>query len=612
MPDQIITETTSETLDSSAKPAIAQSDKALRIQSSLTSYWQEADNARKGGLNPRDGKWEQNLDLYWNRVDFSQKADWQAKETMPEVPGYVDRFAAALKEALVATPQGFYTVSDPADKENDLAGAVKRIMDLWLDTVGTNPQGSPLPFASVFEEQMKMGALMAVNTITTWKDNRVAVESLDPRKTWLDATGRNLYRVRRTEIDRHQLGDLLNARDSKQKLIYDPAGIAGLVQGMNTNLQQEKEQLTGSGQNISSARQPITLDEYIATVLDDDGSVLADRSLMVMANGNYLIRGPEKNPFWHGKDWMLYAPLITAPLSVYGRSYMEDFGSVATTFTTLTNMILDAVHMTAMNAYAMVPGMLLNPSQAMEGMSPNKLFLLEDGYDPKQFAAKLDMGQLPADSYKVWQAIKSELTEAAKMNEIGLGQFAPNSRTSATEINETQQSSSALVRSVAQQVESRWLDQQLDLIWKTGLQHVSLTDKQVAAAAGEDMWAALYSRRRELITRPNTFRARGLSSMIQNAKMLKSLLSILSVIAQSEPLLNQFLQEVDLKKLVDKLFMLGGVDMSSLKLSERDRMIQNVTAPLGQMQEQAQGKPGAQPAGANEVRSLVNTMGVQR
>src|SRR5574342_562051 len=102
-------------------------DSKSQILSALVSYRHEAEENRKGGLNPRDDKWAQNLDLYWGRNDFSNKAKWQAKEIMPEVPSYVDRFAAALKEALVSLPQGFYTVSDPADTEHDLGNAIKRM-----------------------------------------------------------------------------------------------------------------------------------------------------------------------------------------------------------------------------------------------------------------------------------------------------------------------------------------------------------------------------------------------------------------------------------------------------------------------------------------------------
>src|SRR5882672_4136565 len=176
----------------------------LEIVTALSSYWNEADQNRKSGLNPRDMKWEDNLNLYWNRYDFSKKAAWQAKETMPEVPAYVDRFAAALKQALVASPDGFYSVIDPADQEGDLAVSIKRMLDVWLSKVGRGQMGQLLPFSSVFEEQMKLGALMALSSVVTWKKDipggRVAIEPVDPRFVWLDHTYRNLYRIRRTEV----------------------------------------------------------------------------------------------------------------------------------------------------------------------------------------------------------------------------------------------------------------------------------------------------------------------------------------------------------------------------------------------------------------------------
>ncbi len=275
---------------------------------------------------------------------------------------------------------------------------------------------------------------------------------------------------------------------------------------------------------------------------------------MVMANEQYLIRGPEKNPFWHGKDWLTHTPLVVTPLSPYGRSYMEDFGSVASTFNNLTNMLIDAVHMSAMKAYAIVPGMLLNPNQAVEGLSPNKLFLLDDGYRAEDFAKALDLGNLPPDTIKMWQALKNELSEAADINEIGLGQFAPKGRTSATEVNLTQQSSSALIRSVAQTVETRYLDQQLDLVWKTGLQHADPNDEVLARAAGDEMWMAMQERRKDFIKRPVTFQARGISTLIARTSQLQALLKVLSVVAQDPSLLQLFFQKVNPERFLERIF----------------------------------------------------------
>lgn len=598
----------------SGDPAIVgTTDDKPEIIATLQDYFREADENRKSGLNPRDEKWRQNLDLYWNRYDFSNKLAWQAKETMPEVPGFVDRFAAALKEALIQSPEGFYTVSDPSDADNDLAGAIKRVLDVWLSTTGRNQTGQLLPYSAAFEEQMKLGALMMSASVTTWKNDinggRVAVESVDPRMIWLDHTNRNLYRIRRIELDRHELSGMKVMRDGKGEYIFDDTELTKLESSLYEKQQADMER-TGNAQIVVSGRRPIQLDEYIATVVGNDGRVIADRSLMVLANNSYLIRGPEKNPFWHGKDWLTVTPLITAPLSVYGRSYMEDFGSVAKTFNDLTNMIIDAVHTSSLNMFAMVPDMLLNPNQIVEGAAPNKLWMIQEGYKAQDFAADLALGKLTPEAVKVWQTIKSELTEAAKMNEVGLGQFAPNSRTSATEINETQQSSSALVRSVAQTVETRLLDPQLDLIWKTGMQHAKADDPMLRAAAGDEIWNMMIANRKQFVSRPVTFQARGISSVIARAQQMKTLMGVLQVVAQNDMLMQAFMQKVDLEKLINLIFKLSGVDLTKLTLTDREKMIKSLAQPMQQAGQVPPGTPQPSPQGQQAVGQAVSSLGV--
>ncbi len=576
----------------------------------LTSYKKEAEDNRKGGMNPRDDKWSENSDLYWNRYDFSEKADWQAKETMAEVPAFVDRFAAAMKEALVATSTSFYTVVDPYDQEGDMSGAIKRMMDAWLSTCGRNQLGTPLDFPAVFEEQMKLGAIMACSSVVLWKNDvpggRVAIEAVDPRDVYLDHTYRNLYRVRTTELELHEVLKMGNIKSGKGEPLYNLADIAMLGQTA-LDRQRENEELTGHGAQVSSKRNLVTLDEYIATVADPFGNVICDNQLMVVANGEFLIRGPEDNPFWHGRDWLVYAPLVSAPLSVYGRSYMEDFGSLAKVFNELTNLLLDAAYTSALKAFVLVPGMLLDPRQATTGIGPNKQYLLEEGFRAEDFAKELELGTIDAGAITMWQQIKASLAEAARINEIGLGQFAPNSRTSATEIGATMQSSSALVRSVAQTVESRYLNPTLDLGWKTGLQHAKAGDKHLEAAAGAEMYGALLANRRELIKRPLTFQARGISAMIQKSQLLQSLLQLMQIIGSNEALMAAFMQQVDINRLMTLLFDLSNVDITKLQTTQREQTIQNLIAPV---MSRASGAPEASGQAQAEMGNVAQTLGI--
>ena len=68
----------------------------------LASYCTEAEEARQSGPNPRDDVWRSNWDRYWGRYDMADKAPWQSRHVMPEVPQFVDRWAAAMREALAS------------------------------------------------------------------------------------------------------------------------------------------------------------------------------------------------------------------------------------------------------------------------------------------------------------------------------------------------------------------------------------------------------------------------------------------------------------------------------------------------------------------------------
>lgn len=596
--------------------AMEASARESEIVSVLCGYKDEAREARKGGYNPRDDQWEKNLNWYWRREDFSRKAGWQAKEVMPEVSGFVDRFAAALKEALVATPNGFYTISHPLGDTMGLDFAIKRVTDLWLSKCGTNQLGDNIGFPAVFEEQCKLGALIACCATVTWKREKtgygcVKVESFDPRNLWLDHTLRGLYRIRQIELDKHDLMKMAREADAKGQTIWNTSAIERLYSGFEHEAKLAREQIAGHGVEVSSTRQPVVIDEYLATVVGRDGKVLAEDALMVVADGKHLIRGPEKNPFWHGEDWIIYSPLITTPLSCYGKAYIEDFGHLAQTFNNMTNLILDAVQTSSIRAFAVVPSMLMDPGQLNEGVSPNKMFRLQDGMAPGDFFHAMELGNLPPESVQVWQALKNELMEAAARNEIGMGQLAPNSRTSATEIATTQQSTSAVVRSVAQTIESRFLNLLLDRVWKTGFQHVTANDYAVAGAMGQEMFQAIMSRRKEFIRQPFYFQANGISTLVQKNQMFRNLIQLFQILGQSDILMQAFLAVANPEKVMRLLFELSDVDLSKLAMSEQERMIKSFMPPQMAQPMAAPTGPSGE-AAMRQMAPVARSMGVER
>lgn len=582
-----------------------EAERADEVVQTLESYRREAVEARKTGPNARDAVWEKNVDLYWNRYDHSQKADWQSREVMPEAPLFVDRWAAAMREALTNDAEWF-VVEDPSDKGDDLKNTIRKFMEVLLSRVGRNQMGQPMDFAGVFEEQMKLGAMMACAGVVLWRKDvngkgYVSVEPADPRTIWFDPTGRGLYRIRRTEVDLHKLKAMAASKDGNGKSVFNKEQIDMLTARVDEQMRTEAEAMKGHSQEVVSSRKPITLDEYLAIIIEDDGETSTVKmQLAVIANERFLIRGPEDNPFAHGRDWNVYCPLITVPLSVYGKSYMENWASLARTFTELTNLIIDGIQTTAMNAFSAVPELLEDPTQLAEGVSPNKVFLLKDGSLASEFIKSLELGNMPPEVFRVWQGIKAELQEGAQHSELALGQFPAKGDITAFEVNESQQGASALVRSIARTVESRFLQPMLDLIWKTGLQHLSKDDKEMATALGPDMLAALVSQKSEILSREVTFRVSGISGLVDRGQKLRAFMQFLGTLAQSPELLQLFFKKFPPDKVMMELMRLHGIDTNRLEMTEREQQVASVqqaaqTAGASAQEQLAGGQPPPTP-----------------
>jgi hypothetical protein len=570
-------------------------DKQL-LATVLDGYRREAEEARRAGPSPRDTTWQRNWDRYWGRYDHSRKADWQSKFVMPETPQFVDRWAAAMREALTQGGRWFRAV-DETGESNEMTPHIERFMEVLLARVGRTPDGHVADFSTVFEDQMKLGALMAccitVNYRETLDGGWPAVESVDPREIYLDATQRGLYRLRRYTVDKHRLLEMAQQADGAGEPLYDIEAIQELQAQIEGDQKMEQERSGGHGrEEQASGRTSITIDEWLCDILMPDGTVPAQNALVVVANDRHIIRGPEPNPFWHQRDWIVFTPMVTVPFSAYGRSYAEDWSDPADAFVELTNLILDGVFTSTMKAYVGQSDMLKDPSQIDGGVYPNVFFDLEEGVAPRDFMKEIDLGSLPAESITIWNSLKQEMREGAKLSEIALGQVPPKGAITATEVNQVQESGSAMIRSMARTLESRLLEPVLTLIFQTALQHMDFTEDRVVRELGEETAAMLQTRKEEFRDRLIKFRVRALSSLVDRQIKLQGLLAMLQTFAQNEQLMENFLERHDVGRLADHLMEMFGVDNLDFKITEQERMIREVMQ--AQQQQPEAGAPGQQ------------------
>lgn len=570
----------------------------------LRSYFNEADQARKGGANPRDTVWRENWDRYWGRYNTAGKAEWQSTHVMPESPALVDRWSSAMREALDGSTGDFFTVVNAAGDTSQLAIHVAKAMRVILSRCSRTMDGHVVGFSSIFEEQMKLGSLMACCMSVTWDVDKdyegwVRMATVDPREYWADPKGRNLYRIRQYEIDRHDLLAMAKEEDENGERIYDIDGIIDLIGSIDEELRVERERSSGSGDGGEqiTGRKPVKLEEFLCTIVMPDGEVVAENSLVVVANDIHVIRGPEPNPFWHERDWLFFCPMISVPMSVYGRTYMEDWSDVADAFVELTNLILDGVFVSTIRAFIANPSLLDDPTALVNGISPNMVLTTDEEIDDlRRFIASIDMGQLPPEAFTVWKALKAELQEGAKLNEIALGQMAPKSRTTATEIVQAKQSGSSMIRSIARDLEDKFLEPALNAAWITALQHMDFM--QIADQIGVETAMMLNERREEFAESGIRFQVRGLSGLIDRQAKLQSVMQVLQVIGQNQLLGQAFLKRTSPDKLLEKIFSLFGLDLSEFAPSQMDQLLEMITEQQGGGQEEQPGT-GSPPAVQN-------------
>lgn len=563
----------------------------------LNGYKEEGRQGREEGPSPRDEVWRRNWDRYWGRYDHSNKAEWQSVHVMPETPQFVDRWAAAMREALTQGGRWYRAVDDTGESD-ELSPHIEKLMELLLGRCSRTVTGHPTDFASFFEDQMKLGALMQCCASVTYKRDSatgrgyVACESVDPRECWFDPKGRGLYRLRSYPMDKYQLKALADQVDAEGKPLYNAEAIEALQHDLDQEERDERERASGHSEgDAATPRTQVKIDEWLCTLLDSEGegTAIARNLLIVVANDDYIIRGPEPNPFWHKRDWIVATPMVTVPFSVYGRSYAEDWADAADAFVELTNLILDGVYTSTMRAFVVNANMLEDPTQIDEGISPNKLFNLEDGVgSPRDFLKEVELGSLPPEALTVWTALKQEMREGAKLNEIALGQVPPKGDITATEVAVVSQSGSAMIRSMVRTIEARFLEPVLTLMFQTALQHMNFLDPQVMRELGEDTAMMLEARKHEFLTRRFNFRVRGLSSLVDRQMKLRQTLSLLQTIGSNELLLQAFIQENDPRMVMRELMRLFGFEVGAFKPSEAEQRMRALT-------QQAQPEPGGSP-----------------
>jgi len=367
----------------------------------------EAEEGRRQKMALMECSWRD----YFNDYDFSKKADWQTKVSIPLWAMGVDQLAGSVQNALQQAARLFsIEVLNPQDPmEVARANFVHDLMHLMLHdarfprvigdaakvgaitnvmafkariedkvsrhqapefvekVIGTNSDGTP-----VIETQL---TTRRVETIST----RLDIPVLNPRHLYLDPRGRNLYRIHEASRDVAFLQDPVIQRTWRKEALK-----AALDEGTAPRTEEDEGERGDMemGDPHNPMRKQTHISEFWGDLYSPRGRRIASDKWITILNDRH-IAAVDDYPFWHGEDPFIVSNLISLPFTPYGKLLYQHVGPLGQLVTEFICMLSDAEKFATLGAFAIDTNQLDDIDQILAGLYPG-ILLTTQGPNPIQ------------------------------------------------------------------------------------------------------------------------------------------------------------------------------------------------------------------------------------
>jgi len=318
-------------------------------------------------------QWQYWWDLWENKVDFSDKEDWQAKLWVPKVFSAVEQGTSLIQRALLDSPDSF-GMEGTDEMDRQLAGIWRPLIRLMLDRakfpykfadaakigfitgvagymkfrwVTTQvPMLSSLGFSQGAPEPVFTNAehsFLAIDMVMPWNIRRDPESK--PRENF---SGSYLYHSEWKT--RAALQSMAQAGWNAETIDLLMSSKTPAASDTLTTIQlEEKSKFYESGK-AHKFRVPYLVDEGWLDVLDENGDVIYPNALMVHCHDK-IVFGPHPNPLWQTdlstgrRKWpFLAASPIVHPFRFEGRGIVEQDAALATLFSNVFMLWADSLN----------------------------------------------------------------------------------------------------------------------------------------------------------------------------------------------------------------------------------------------------------------------------
>ena len=593
------------------------------IQSSL-AYERLSDEKREFRKRRNEVNWNM-----WNlNQDYSHKLPDQSQEFIPKMPVVLEQLVATVLQALTARSGDFFIVEQ--GKIPDAVFTPGRVHDILLhfteqaDTITVISDGLryvgldglvTAKITSSFHTIPRFEAERGIKFIEvegqTVAQRRRQKVTDDELKKWrlaidlipfddfhFDPTpnpdGKKLFEMHAVERDLHDL-----IQFGEYTKIYDMDQVNEISESFIRQEEQARKNRQRDEPETSMKtpfRKRVTVKEFWGTLLDNTGEVIEKDAVWAIANDEFLIRPPEKNPRFDGESPFVSAALLRNPQSVYGRGMMDSTSALNHTFNELVNLVIDGAAGEAQNVVSINKDALENPKQVEDGVTAGMTLITNNAAAGPAMQA-VQTGRVPGGTLEMINRVESWALEAGFANELKLGQ-QPAASTKATAIVEAQQSIAGVFGSLTRVFEDNWVTPVLEKSWATILQNMGQPHfmdlelvNTIGAQAAQEMLKMEPEERFARGMAAGKIEVRGISGFVNRLREFQKLTTLLGVIGGNPLLLQSFQKRFSMDKMLGEVIKATGIRMDSIEMTDQERQVRSSVQNMVQAALQQAGPP---------------------
>jgi hypothetical protein len=211
----------------------------------------------------------------------------------------------------------------------------------------------------------------------------------------------------------------------------------------------------------------IIMDHYWGNLYDTTGNLLQKNITYTIANENYVIRKPMKNPFFHRKNPYVVAGILDVPFSNYHKSLVGMAMGTVDALIELLNLIIDSMSLSTLQQYEMNMDNLYDPKQLETGIIPAKVWKMKQAGG---LITQIAQPGVPSGVWNLYQGLDKE-SMFSGIGEMMTGAPRLKGRVSALEASLKSGESSMLFEYFITDLEKTFVESFLEKFFLTMLQY---------------------------------------------------------------------------------------------------------------------------------------------